>query len=249
MLVSAKQSLALPSMKWRGCLSMRACLGVRYKSESTRNVDDFPYQYLKRHDASHMSAKMESTTRLPLRSFFAQHRPLMPFGRPVSEDPQNPADSGVKHWVHVPVDNGRFPIFMADDRPMWYMLPEDIARKMGPFNRDAVMSTKWHDFQKKNDANMVESSFNSQKGPMTPSEMQYVLQQRFPILMEHLQKMTGGDGELRVIPLSVEKVGDDLFPESMEATSVRRKRKLKMNRHKYRKRLKEQRTKRRRLGK
>lgn len=246
MLVSAKRGLA-PFTKWRG--SCGALMGIRHKSESAREVvDDFPYKSLKYVDASHMSAEMESTTKLPLRSFFAQHRPLMPFGRPATEK-DLPVDD--KHWVHIPVNNGRFPIFMSDDRPMWYMLPEDIARRMGPFNRDAVMSAKWNDFKNnsRDSGSSAASPYNAHGSPLSASEVQHVLSKRFPILMEHLQKMTGGDGEVRVIPLSVERVSDEEYPESMEATSVRRKRKLKMNRHKYRKRLKEQRTKRRRLGK
>lgn len=223
---------------------------VAMKSESRQQLEQFPYQHLKHRDASHMSAEMESTARLPLRTFFAQHRPLMPYSKP-GIGLEGPASEEADHtrWVHVQTTNGRFPLFTPGEGPLWNIIPEGVAKQLGPFNREALMQTKLVEFRKSLEVKSFDSYSHVEPEALTPTELQSVLSRKFPILMQHLQKMAGANGEVKVIPLSVEQVGSSPDGDEIEATSVRRKRKLKMNRHKYRKRLKEQRTKRRRLGK
>lgn len=222
---------------------------VAMKSESSQRLEQFPYQHLKHRDASHMSAEMESTARLPLRSFFAQHRPLMPYSKPgAGHDGPTMEEADCTRWVHVQTTNGRHPLFTPGEGPLWNIVPECVAKQLGPFNKEALIKAKTLGFRRRPEVPLdLRSNFEPEV--LSTIEMQSVLSKKFPILMQHLQKLAGTNGEVKVIPLSVERLGGIPDEELMEATSVRRKRKLKMNRHKYRKRLKEQRTKRRRLGK
>lgn len=234
-------------------------VGLRFKSEPSRHIDDFPYKHLDQRDVNHMSAEMESTGRLPLRSFFAQHRPLMPFARPVQ--PHQNINEDTTRWVHVPVNPGR-PIFMSEDVGSgWNVIPENVAHQLGPFDREMMMNQKRT--QSKAPSGISSSGMSpqsiysgaprsrSEPYSMNPTHVQSMLNKQFPILMQHLQKMANNDGEVHFIPLNLERSEQEqsYYDEGVDATSVQRKRKLKMNRHKYRKRLKEQRTKRRRLGK
>ena len=181
----------------------------RFKSWPHIRVDEFPYKRLNQKNLNDITS-LDSNA-LPLKSFFAQHMPLMPFPKPAKEQDRT-------RWVEVNSNSRN--LFghhntLYGNHLLSHLVPEDVARNIGPFNKTAI---RVH-------------GRRPEREQSPPS--------KFPTLIEYLQKSLNHDGEIHIIPLQMNKA-------DIQATSVQRKRKLKMNRHKYRKRLKEQRTKRRR---
>lgn len=191
----------------------------RFKSGLPVSVDEFPYKRLSRKHVNRMVSQLDST-RLPLRSFFAQHMPLMPFAKPAARE----TDEERTQWVEVPAQT------LHSARPGFgqhahhtapHVVPEAVARHLGPFDRRALLRDG--------------RSPQREARPDVQSVMQ-----KLPALMEYLQQHhMHADGEIHIIPLSLNKL------DEIDATSVLRKRRLKMNKHKYKKRIKKQRLKRR----
>lgn len=199
--------------------------------------DEFPYARLSDYQFERWSDQINED-QLPLRAFFAQHRPLMHM-KPMPEQYEEPKDLVYVHvWQprkHLLHDAGFGPV------------PKPIAQDMGPFNIGSIVGQ----------GDIARESWRPTIAERADTaRMQVTLDLIGSLLSRHNNgkknaTVMPSPGSLIHFPIIYGQpyvdMGDGTYQE-IGATSVRRKRKLKMNRHKYRKRLKVQRTKRRRLA-
>lgn len=198
--------------------------------------DDFPFSKITDTQFQQWDNQLRESP-LALKAFFAQHRPLMT----MQPEPQNSTDIRDVMFVHVWQPKG-----VSLHETGFQVVPQEIASEMGPF----------HVAQAANQKTVVPST----PAPM-PLQTQvsmtrgrgdqvHTIQETIGLIGSILDRYNNqGKGRLVQVPMLDVDVVEEFDAEDVDATSVRRKRKLKMNRHKYRKRLKAQRTQRRRLSK
>lgn len=203
--------------------------------------DDFPYSRITPDQFARWSDELSETGNLPSRALFAGHMPLMPMSRSPTESQEGSVGMRDVMFVHVWQPRTK----MFGDTGL-RSVPHQVAIDMGPFDVSESLKLK-------SDQNLTPSSLLSSSTPQLVGEpLPPHIAKTLSLLGAIVGKPTEGAGGLIHIPIvngqPLVEVDDDSMAD-VEATSVRRKRKLKMNRHKYRKRLKEQRTQRRRMGK
>lgn len=171
---------------------------------------------------------------LPLKTFLTQHRPLMAV--PLHIAPQQ---------IPRGAQNPRDVMFVGAWRPKsnifseqgYQSVPLQIAQELGPFEVSSAGAPK-------ETAREMPVQISRDEMPRNVVESVGVLGQ----FLREYNSQGGSEGAMMHLPLHEGRAYLEFEGGEVDATSVRRKRKLKMNRHKYRKRLKEQRTLRRRLN-
>lgn len=227
----------------------------RFKSTDTTPKEDFALARVSDRQFAQWTDEITHES-LPLKMFLAQHRPLLPVL------PQKPlVDSALEanEIMFVPVwhPTGRQ---LLDSNTK--AVPHQIANDLGPFDvateqfKQAVtrtppppVSTQMPENdmlpQVRETLNILASFLEKYNNDATPSGKPASKPVSKPASKPALIHLPlHGDSRPYV---NID--GEQFDIAEISATSVRRKRKLKMNRHKYRKRLKAQRTLRRRLGK
>lgn len=215
------------------CLRGKSSLAQRQVPVEMRK-DDFPFSRIPDTQFQQWDNQLRESP-LALKAFFAQHRPLMT----MQPEPQNSTDARDVMFVHVWQPKG-----VSLHETGFQAVPQEIASEMGPFH---VARAARHPAYPQ----MAPASIPNHPAQVKGRDQVHTIQETIGLIGSILDRYNNqGKGRLMHMPLLDVDVVEDIYDnEEVDATSVRRKRKLKMNRHKYRKRLKAQRTQRRRLSK
>lgn len=218
-----------------GLLRGKSSLAQRTSIPEMRK-DDFPFSKITDTQFEQWDNQLRESP-LALKAFFAQHRPLMT----MQPEPQNSTDIRDVMFVHVWQPKG-----VSLHEAGFQVVPQEIASEVGPFHVAQAANQK-NSTAPAPAAAPLHSQVSMTRGR---GDQVHTIQETIGLIGSILDRYNNqGKGRLVQVPMLDVDVVEELAEEDVDATSVRRKRKLKMNRHKYRKRLKAQRSQRRRLNK
>lgn len=198
----------------------------------TSAAEKFPYSNVSEKQMKEWTEELQELE-LPLRAFFARHRPLMVMEKHQKDTVSaSSANSKLPRYVHV-----WSPSSSLLEGGQNSVVSFNIAQQLGAFDTRKVDHSS-------DIGTRVAKNNNNGMSVMNPDDSTTLI----------MTRSRSGESALEAVISflndKVEFVSEDKNDESeIQATSVKRKRKLKMNRHKYRKRLKAQRALRKRLGK
>lgn len=239
--------------------SNRVAAKISYRSESSSSNSDKPnnksgfaesvekkFPYTKLTDNHFHQMSQETINDLPLQAFFAGHRPLMLMDPNIGSRKSPEEASRDSDWVTLPASS---PVQEADR----VLLPLSIINSMGPFDSKNISSHSSRSNtmgESMKNTSLVGYGYSNWRDDESDTTVIFA-------------KTQGNNATIKdVVTLLNDRVDSDfknngtydnagnywVDANEIEATSVKRKRRLKMNRHKLKKRRRAQRALKRRLG-